>query len=67
MLAEGLIMADVMIQFRDNLENIYDLWVPMVQKFTLLSTMASDDPCIGQALRDLVQESEAAPVLLIIW
>ncbi|RYC80120.1 hypothetical protein BFJ63_vAg16996 [Fusarium oxysporum f. sp. narcissi] len=58
-LAEGLVMDDVKTQFRDKIEKLYDLWVPMAQKSTLPFVMASDDPRIVQELHNLVKESES--------
>ncbi|KAF4462289.1 hypothetical protein FALBO_10903 [Fusarium albosuccineum] len=64
MLAEGLNMDDIKIRFRDDVEKIFDLWVPMVQKSTLPSAMASNDSRIVQVLRDLTKDSENTDVYI---
>ncbi|KAF5530706.1 hypothetical protein FMEXI_13378 [Fusarium mexicanum] len=56
-LAEGLVLDDVKTLFRDNVESLYDLWVPMAQKSMLPFVMASDNPRIVQELHNLVQEA----------
>ncbi|CZR35916.1 uncharacterized protein FPRO_03824 [Fusarium proliferatum ET1] len=61
-LAEGLVMDDVKNLFRDNIEELYDLWVPMAQKSTLPFVMASDDPRIVQELHNLVKEAESTNI-----
>ncbi|KAH7230086.1 heterokaryon incompatibility protein-domain-containing protein [Fusarium redolens] len=49
---------------RENLESIYDVWVAMLQKSTLPSSMASNDPRISLVLQDLAEESENTDVAL---
>ncbi|KAF5529881.1 hypothetical protein FPHYL_14178 [Fusarium phyllophilum] len=59
-LAEGLVMDDAKVQFRESLERIYDLWKSMVQKYTLPSTTACNDPCIVKVLHDLAGDFKNA-------
>ncbi|KAH7186539.1 hypothetical protein DER44DRAFT_802573 [Fusarium oxysporum] len=63
-LAEGLISNNMRNLFIENLESIYDVWVGMLQKSTLPSSMASNDPRISLVLQDLAEESENTDVAL---
>lgn len=54
-LAHGLIRDDAKNYFVEHLEQIYDIWIPLLEKTTLQPNEASDDSRLGNAFKALRQ------------